>query len=274
MDKVIRICQLMALIVLLGSASTCWAQDFRNPYKQKARDYEGHVTSYTDPGSVYEGPGNWFVGIDIGTSLSFSENVTYDNFYKTNIPSGNIVIGRTLTPKWSLRVSVGISSQVGNPSAGAVRYIPDMFSGYNFVMTVGTFDVMFNITNCFRKYNTRNWYDGYIVVGGGQLYRFYVDDKVKDWYEDIYVVDTFNHRYWTAKLGYQSAWHIMRECDLTFDLDFHATDNAYNGVEGGNRKVDFFVSARIGIVYYVPNSMKRHRFANPRRYHRYWTELN
>ena len=253
MSTVLRFCRFATLMLLLSSALVCRAQKHDR---------------------TYLGPGNWFVGIDVGTSLSLAENVIYDNFYKTELPSGSIQNGRTITPKWSLRVTAEISSQLGHPSAGAAKYLPDMFSPYQFVVGIGTFDVMINLANFFRKYNTRNWYDGYLVFGGGQLYRFYVDDKVDDWYEDIYVVDRFNHRYWTAKIGYEAAWHIMRSSDLTFEVDFHATDNAYNGVAGGTQKVDFFVSARIGIVYYIPNGQHRQRFANPRIYHRYWTELD
>ena len=253
MSTVLRICRFATLLLLFASASVGWAQ-------RKDR--------------TYLGPGNWFVGLDAGTGLSLAENVVHDNFYKTKLPSGSIQIGRTITPKWSLRVSAGVSSQLGNPPAAAIRYLSDMFSSYQFVLGVGTFDVMLNLANCFRKYDSRNWYDGYLVVGGGELYRFYVDDKVDDWYEDIYVVDRSKEWYWTAKLGYEAAFHIMRACDLTFELDFHVTDNAYNGVAGGSQSMDFFVMAKLGIVYYIPNGQHRQRFANPRKYHRYWKELD
>ncbi len=222
----------------------------------------------------YVGPGNWFIGIDVGSSLSLAENVSYDNFFKTNIPSGSIQLGRTITPKWSLRLTAGISAQEGNPSPGAIRYLSDIFSPYQFVLGVGTFDVMLNTANFFRNYNSRNWYDGYLILGGGDIYRFYVDDKVQDWYEDIYPVDNSKQWYWTAKIGYEAAWHIRRSCDLTFEVDFHITDNEYNGVKGGTQPIDFFVTAKLGIVYYIPNGKHRHRFANPRIYHRYWKELN
>jgi len=66
----------------------------------------------------------------------------------------------------------------------------------------------------------------------------------------------------------------MRECDLTFELDFHTTPNEYNGVTGGALVIDFFITSKIGIVYYLPNGKHRHRFANPKIFHRYWTELN
>ncbi len=253
MITVVRFHRLAMVLIMLASASICWAQ-------KKDRSYEG--------------PGNWFMGIDVGSSLSLAENVDYSNFYRTRIPSGSVQFGRTLTPKWSVRLSAAISAQMGNPSSGAIRYLPDVFSPYQFVLAIGTFDVMLNLANVFRKYDSRNWYDGYLVIGGGQLYRFYVDDKVNDWYEDIYPVMSYNHRYWTAKVGYEAAWHIRRSCDLTFEIDFHVTDNAYNGVVGGSQSFDFFTMAKLGIVYYIPNGKHRQRFANPRRYHQYWTELN
>ena len=222
MTTIVRFCRLTTLMLLLATVSVCRAQKSDR---------------------TYLGPGNWFVGIDVGTGLSLAENVIHDNFYKTRLPSGSIQIGRTLTPKWSLRVSAGVSSQLGHAPAPARRYLPDMFTPYQFELGVGTFDVMLNLANCFRKYDSRNWYDCYLVVGGGELYLFYVDDKVDDWYQDIYPVDRSKGWFWTAKIGHESAWHIKRECDLTFELDFHVTDNAYNGVKGGSQSSDFFVTA-------------------------------
>ena len=253
MSTNVRFCRFFMFLLLMATVSVCRAQK-------------------TD--RTFLGPGNWFVGIDVGTGLSLAENVNHDNFHKMKLPSGSIQIGRTLTPKWNIRLSAGVSSQLGYPPTAARKYLRDMFTPYQFVLGVGTFDIMLNLANCFRKYDSRNWYDCYLVVGGGELYRFYVDDKVDGWYEDIYVVDRSNEWYWTAKIGHESAWHIMRECDLTFELDFHVTDNAYNGVNGGSQEIDFFVTAKLGIVYYFPNGQHRQRFANPRKYHRYWTELN
>ena len=253
MSTFLRFCRITTLLLLLASVSVCRAQKSDR---------------------TYLGPGNWFVGIDVGMGFSMAENTKNGNFFKTELPSGTIQIGRTLTPKWSLRLTGGVSSQLGRPPAAAMKYLRDMYSPYQFVLGVGTFDVMLNLANCFRKYNSRNWYDGYLVIGGGELYRFYVDDKVDEWYEDIYVVDRSKEWYWTAKIGYEAAFHIMRACDLTFEVDFHATDNAYNGVTGGSQSLDFFVTAKLGIVYYIPNGQHRQRFANPRKYHRYWTELN
>lgn len=270
MNAILRKCRfILAMIVLLASATVCCAQEYYRSWAQMAKDGKPKSDDRT-----YLGPGNWFVGLDVGTGLSLAENTAHNNFYKTRLPSGTLQIGRTLTPKWSLRLTAGISSQLGHPSAGAIRYLSDMFSPYQFSLGVGTFDVMLNLANVFRKYNSRNWYDGYLVVGGGALYRFYVDDKVDDWYEDIYVVDRTKEWYWTAKVGYEAAFHILRACDLTFELDFHATDNAYNGVKGGTQPMDFFVTAKLGIVYYIPNRAHRQRFANPKIYHRYWTNLN
>ncbi len=253
MITVLRFHRLAMALIMLASASFCWAQK-------------------TD--RSYEGPGNWFVGIDVGGSFSMAENVVYDNFFKTRIPSGSVQIGRTITPKWSLRLSAVVSAQEGNPPPNAVRYLSDVFSPYQFVLVVGTLDVMLNTANFFRKYDSRNWYDGYLVVGGGELYRFYVDDIVKGWMQDIYPVDYSKQWYWTAKIGYEAAWHVRRSMDLTFEIDFHVTDNAYNGVAGGAQAVDFFTITKIGVVYYIPNGKHRQRFANPKRYHRYWTELN
>lgn len=225
-------------------------------------------------GRSYEGPGNWFFGVNMGASLAMNENVTFDNFFHTEIPSGSIQLGRTLSPLWNMRVTGMVSSQMGHPSKVAMQYKPDMFSDYRFFAAITTFDVMLDLSNCFRSYDTRNWFDAYLVFGGGGLYRFNVDEKVRYWYTDIYPVEANNYWFWTAKVGFEGAWHVSRGWDLVAEIDIHVTDNVYNGVVGTSRKWDPFVVLQMGMVYYFKNSRHRHHYANPPIVHKYWTELN
>lgn len=249
----LRFCWVFALLMMLVTTPAAWAQSHKRSY---------------------EGPGNWFIGVDGGVSLALNENVTADNVMHVHVPSGSIQLGRTFTPRWSMRVTGGVSSQIGHPSKVAVQYKPKMFTDYHFYTAITTMDVMLNLSNCFRRYDTRNWFDGYLVVGGGGLFRFNVDEKVKYWYIDVYPVEYNNYWFWTAKVGFEGAWHISRTCDLTAEFDVFASDNAYNGVVGSPMFCDFFLSPRIGIVYYLGNRRHRHRFANPPVEHKYWTELN
>lgn len=253
MNCKLRFCWVISLLVFLITAPTMKAQN---------------------RGRGYEGPGNWFFGIDAGTSLAMNENVQFENFFHTKLPSGSLQLGRTLTPRWSVRAEGMISPQIGYPSKVAVQYKPQMFTEYNFYAAIATLDVMLNISNCFRKYDTRNWFDAYFVVGGGGLFRFNVDEKVRYWYTDIYPVAANNYWFWTAKMGFEGAWHVARGWDLISSIEVFAADNAYNGVVGSSLPCDFFMSMRIGTVYYFNNSRSRHRFANPPVVHKYWTELN
>lgn len=249
----IRFCWVISLLLLLLAAPRLGAQNLKRNY---------------------EGPGNWFFGINTGTSHAMNENVHYDNFFRVEIPSGGLYLGRSLTPRWSVRMSGMVSSQLGHPSKVAVQYKPQMFNDYHFYAVISTLDVMLNLTNCFRKYDTRNWFDAYLVVGGGGLFRFNVDEKVRYWYTDIYPVEANNYWFWAAKVGIEGAWHVSRSWDLVAGADFYASDNAYNGVVGTSRAWDPFLVLRIGTSYYFKNKRLRHRFANPPIIHKYWTELN
>lgn len=222
----------------------------------------------------YEGPGNWFFGVNIGTSLAMNENVSSENFFHTEIPTGFVQLGRTLTPRWSMRATGMISTQFGHPSRVAQQYKPQMFTDYRFFAAVTTMDVMLNLSNCFRKYDTRNWFDLYLVLGGGGLFRFNMDEKVRYWYTDIYPVEANNFWFWAAKTGVEGAWHVSRSWDLVAELDVYATDNAYNGVSGSPTFWDAFLTMHVGMTYYFGNSKHRNRFANPRIVHKFWTELN
>lgn len=223
----------------------------------------------------YEGPGNWFIGADAGVTLAFSENVSTDNFLHVKMPSASIVLGRTITPYWGLRLSAGFFPQVGYPHQKAVKYDPEMFSPYGFYIGSGTLDLMLNISNLCRRYDVRNWFDGYLIAGGGMLYSFGMEKKVLDWPSYSYPVQSVDAWYWNAKVGLMGAWHISRPCDLTAEIDAFLTDNAYNGViDQSASPFDIFVGVRLGIVYYLRNSMHRHRYANPAKVHRYWSDLN
>lgn len=219
----------------------------------------------------YEGPGNWFFGLDAGTSLAMAENVTAEDFFLTEIPSGSLVLGRTLSPWMGMRLTAGFQSQLGHASKVAVKYEPDTFTPYRYNLALGTIDVMLNVTNLCRRYDVRNWFDCYWIVGGGVLYSFGMDKKVDSWDAEIYPVNSEELLTWTGKTGLMGAWHTTRAWDLTVELDLHATDNAYNGViDRIDRKMDFFLSMRIGMIYFFENRKGRHRYANPAKVHKYW----
>lgn len=222
----------------------------------------------------YEGKGSWFLGFDLGTSLSVNENVHYADLFKTRIPTGGVVLGRTLTPRWSFRVSALCSSQIGHAPDPIYKTDKELYKPYDFYTAVGTFDLMLNVTNCFRHYDSRNWFDFYLVFGGGEIYRFGVSDHAKKWHHNVYPVDSDNAWFWTGKVGVETAWHVRRSLDLTAEVDLYATDNAYNGVSRPGRPCDWFLSVRLGLVYYLPNFQHRHRFANPKKPHLHWTNLN
>ena len=221
----------------------------------------------------YEGPGNWFVGIDAGVSLALNENVTGDNFLRARLPAGSITLGRTMTPYFGMRLSAGFHPQFGYPHKKAIDYDPERFSPYQFFAGSGSLDLMLNLSNLCRHYDVRNWFDAYFIAGGGMLYSFGMDEKVVDWPEYIYPVNNEEKWYWNAKVGLMGAWHINRGCDFTAELDCFFTDNAYNGVvDSSAQPFDLFTTFRVGIVYYFNNSMHRHRYANrSRTTHGYWS---
>ena len=223
----------------------------------------------------YEGPGNWFVGIDAGVALAMNENVTGKNFFHTKIPSGSITLGKTITPYWGLRLSAGFYSQIGHPHEKAIEYDKDTYGDYRFHTASGSLDLMLNMTNWFRPYDVRNWFDAYLIAGGGVLYTFGMDKKVDAWPSYVYPVNSEELLTWNAKTGIMAAWHANRACDVTFEVDCFFTDNAYNGVvDNPSRSIDLFLSPRIGVVYYFKNSKGRHRYANIAKNHRYWRGLN
>ena len=249
----LRNCWILTSLILMALAQPLWSQAFRHDY---------------------EGTGSWFLGMDIGVSPTLNENTDMTKFLSTRVPTGTLSLGRTLTPRWSIRLQGILSSQRGFPPKVAIAYKPDVYTSYDYYCAIANLDLMFNLVNCFRHYDSRNWFDLYLVMGGGELYRFGISSNVKEWHEDVYPVDSEDKWFWDAKAGLEAAWHITRCHDLTAEIDFHTTDNAYNGVSGRGRTLDWFMTIKMGIVYYLPNLKHRHRFANPKIEHKYWKNLN
>jgi len=254
-----RIYWLIGLILLFVSAPNVKAQEL---------------------GRDYEGPGNFFVGVDLGSSFSIAENYNSDDLYKTVVPTFSGTLGYHFNPRFGVRLQAMITSQRGHASDEALQFDEDhetdLYRPYMFYAATASLDFMLNLANCFRQYDSRNWFDGYLVAGGGQLYTFGFDkDRLEQWDQELTErVDPNSYRYWQFKVGLEGAWHIARSCDFTTELDFYFVENAYNGMVGSSRTFDFFPSIRVGITYYIPNGKDRHRFANPKVLHPYWKELN
>lgn len=246
----------------------------RRLQKQRTKTPDSPATEGLSTTKSYSGPGNWFFGLSMGTALSMAENVAYDDFMKTRVPSGSLQIGRTLTPWMSMRLMGEINSQFGHPSKVAMKYESSIYGPYTFYTTTGTLDAMFNLSNMSRKFDERNWFDLYLVLGGGALYTFGFDKKVEAWDAEIYPVSTDEVLSWTGKVGLMGAWHVAKAWDLTAEMDIHATENAYNGVEDPLRgSLDYFMTLKIGMTYYFGNSKGKHRYANPKKEHKYWKDL-
>lgn len=240
---------------------------------QKKRQENGVLEEATK--KSYAGPGNWFFGLGVGTSLAMAENVTVEDFFKTEMPSASLQLGRTLNPWVSMRLMANFDPQLGHASFAAQKYEPETYKPYHYYVATGTLDLMLDVTNMCRKYDVRNWFDAYLVLGGGALYSFGIDKRVENWDPEIYPVNTDELLTWTGKAGVMGAWHVAKAWDLTAEIDFNATENAYNGVvDREDRAVDFFTSFKIGMTYYFGNGKGRHRFANPAVKHRYWTDLD
>lgn len=240
-------------LMFLTSVSAAWSQAFRHDY---------------------EGSGSWYIGLNAGNSLSMNENVHYSDLFTTKVPSASVILGRTFTPRWSLQFEGGISPQRGHAPEVAIKYKPQLYTPYDFYCAIVEGDVKLNLLNCFRAYDSRNWFDFNLVCGCGELFKFGMSEKVRQWQVDVYPVDAENYWFWTAKVGLEGAWHIRRSADLIADMNIYATDNAYNGVRGSNRFCDWFFTMRVGVLYYLTNLQHRHRFANQKRPHLFWQELD
>lgn len=240
-----------------------------------------------DDARKYEGPGNFFIGADLGTSISLAEHINSSELFKTHLPSVTGVLGYHFTPIWSFRLQAMFSAQIGQTgivtdpkSDEFVNYGPDfalnpqLYRPYDFYAAVASADLMFNLTNSLRRFDSRNYFDLYLVAGAGQLYTFGFSERLKDYDPEIFFVDPNSYRHWQFKAGLEGAWHISRSCDFTAELDCFFAKNAYNGQRGSDKEFEPFVSFRLGVVYYFRNSKQRHRFANPRVLHPYWKELN
>jgi len=222
----------------------------------------------------YIGPGNFFIGAEIGSSVSIADFTEGADIALTPPTIGG-TLGYHFNPYFGLRLQGLIISQRGHASEAAEALDSEVYKPYNFYALVGSLDGMLNVTNLFRTYDTRNVFDAYAVAGFGQLYTFGFSSHIKNWDPEVYFADYNSYRHWQWKIGIEGAWHLNRAFDITGEFDWFFTQSAYNGNKWhASSDLAHFPSLRVGAVYYFRNARQRHRFGNQKVLHPYWKELN
>lgn len=198
---------------------------------------------------------DWYAGGMIGLSHSMSENMRAKELIGHEIPGLSVFIGNHFTPKWGMRVNLGLfRPQNGRAGTPQNTIWPQKYGRFRFNTSTADLDVMLNLSNILGDVNPLREFEFYGVVGGGGLYTWWFSDRVKSW-EEYYPVDTRHRLYWNAHAGFQCQQRINRHWKMMYEAKCYTLPDYYNGVDT-KVALGTYLDFSIGAVYYFDDSKR------------------
>ena len=225
---------------------------------------------------------NIFVLGQLGISHSMSENTRFGNFFGNQKLSFNIGIGKWLYPSFGLRLTAGVHPQVGRAEWELVE-LPDYgwhpvegtkypFGNYNFSIISAYLDGLVNLTNIILKYKEDRLFNLIGIIGLGYDRSFgFEKEKLAEWASGVtyaqgtiertfyYPVNTNPGNYFAFHIGLQGRWKASPAWDLTAEITFNGTDDAYNGI-AFDRVYDTYFDILVGAQFHFKDCHGRRRF--------------
>lgn len=215
---------------------------------------------------------NWFVGIYGGTTSPLGENVRPRETFRFDTQRGNasLVIGKSFSPGFALRIAGSYTKQVGILERTSVMKSRDAgintHGYYDFKLASGFIDAVPNFTNIFTKYReTRRW-NVLGILGVGFVTRWDLDNTMPKTLRDVkgYQVTDFeeatkNKTFFAVRAGLGLSYMLNKYFDINLEAMIHATDDDLDGIRYDD-KYDGWMNLNLGLVYHFLDHYGDHRF--------------
>lgn len=240
----------------------------------------------------YKGRDNWFIGANVGASLSMSENTRFTSFFKVARPAVSVTVGKLFHPSFGLRAMFGFRPQMGRANWELADAYPKTFGNYSYNMAAGYLDGMVDFISLFGGYKETCKWNLYGIVGLGFNYTFgfekgMVNKMQKGCHADLdfhtcpggcaipshmrtYTIDPTSKCYFAGHAGLQVNYHISDAFDIYLEGTVSGTSDDYNGVrysgydqakETEGRPYDIYADVLVGFSYHFKDHHGSHRFA-------------
>lgn len=251
-------------------------------------DTEAFVTKLVESNDTtrflkkYKGKDNWFIGANIGGSLSMSENTRFGNFFKISRPAMSLIVGKKFHPAFGVRFNLGYRPQVGRADWELSKYYSETFGNYDFKVAGGYVDGIVDLFNIFNRYKEDRRWELNAILGLGFNYTFGFDKEAaarmdkgcpnpENGTQFTYHIDTRNKGYFAGQFGLQGVYHIADAWDINAEVMLNGTDDAYNGVtytglgqdnvKNDGKPYDLYLDVLVGFAYHFKDQYGAHRFA-------------
>ena len=192
-------------------------------------------------GTVYlknKGSDNWYMGLGGGTNLYMTKGEKdADASLGDRLGwMGQLEFGRWNSPNWGARVVI----DGGNIAHVATGATPEQ----NWLG--GHVDLMYNIINAWGTYNPDRVYSLIPYAGVGYMYGLDGDWKRPNPNNGIF--DDQNQSL-TYNLGLINNFQVSKNVALFVELGWRVLQDSFDGVSGGNREYDSFLTGTAGIKF-------------------------
>lgn len=204
---------------------------------------------------------DWYTQYKVTQTVSTSENMSGKDFF-LEYPGFTFSVGNNFTRVVGARISAGIFPQGGHAGKVLEKTFPNVYKKYRFYTAGGYADFMLNLTELCSEYDPERGESLYFLIGGGALYTFGFDKKVKseEWAK-YYPVDIKSQICPYAHVGLGGSFKLTNALDLTVEAKYNFIEDKYNGVKHGGF-LDGAVDLSVGITWYLSHRHK-HRADYP-----------
>lgn len=192
-------------------------------------------------GTVYlknKGSDNWYMGLGGGTNLYMTkgEKDAGASLGDRLGWMGQLEFGRWNSPNWGARVVID-GGNIAHVATGATQ--EQNWLG-------GHVDLMYNIINAWGTYNPDRVYSLIPYAGVGYMYGLDGDWKRPNPNNGIF--DDQNQSL-TYNLGLINNFQVSKNVALFVELGWRVLQDSFDGVSGGNREYDSFLTGTAGIKF-------------------------
>lgn len=246
------------LAAMIAVPSLTMAQDANLEYATALRHYK-----FFD---------NWFVGIYGGITSPLGENVRPREFFRfdTQRANGSLVIGKSFSPSFAVRLAGNYTKQVGILDRSAiVRSRANGYSGrgyYDFKHVSAFLEAVPNFTNIFSSYKETRRFNVLGFLGVGFVQRFGLDETMPKTLRDVsgYQTTDFSENLedkatFAARVGLGASYMLNKYFDINLEALLSVTDDGLDGIRYDD-KYDGWTNLNLGLVYHFVDHYGDHRF--------------
>ncbi|MDE6109424.1 MAG: OmpA family protein, partial [Muribaculaceae bacterium] len=154
---------------------------------------------------------NWFITVDGGAGVYFSEFDSERKLGDRFAPAADLFIGKWFSPVVAVRGGASYMRSKGLAKGPVIGSNGELYKGYNktiYNQLGPSFDVMFNLTNWWCGYKPNRVYNGILYVGAGGFF------TINKHFDNLHDTNLF------GRVGLINSFNLSRRVALSLDIRY------------------------------------------------------